>query len=771
MTRPWLPPSDILVPVTLAAAVGGHPLVAQTLARRGVTTPAAAVAFLDPDAYLPTPPEALPGMARAVNRLWRAIRGGESICVWGDFDVDGQTATALLVGTLRDLGAHVSYHVPVRETASHGVDLPNLKRVIAGGARLILTCDTGVTAHEAASYARGQRVDVIITDHHELGATLPDATAIINPKLLDSRTHPLADLPGVGVAYKLAEALYERARRPGDATRNLDLVALGIVADLALQRGDTRYLLQRGLTALRGTQRPGLVALMEAAQLDPTWLSEEHIGFVLGPRLNAAGRLADANACVDLLTTSDIGRARILAADLEALNARRKLLCNQVEQGAETQIARDPSLLEGGALVLANPAWPAGIIGIVASRLVERYGKLTILIASPPGEVARASARSVAGVNITAALSAHAELLVNFGGHPMAAGFGIDPERIPELRRALSRTTAAMLADAHVEAGLRIDGYLPLAELTPALADDLGRLAPFGPGNPPLTLAAERLRARPGKKVGRNDEHRLVVVIDETGGERQVIWWDGGGEPLPEGRFDLAYVARNSTYRGTRELQVEWVEARACREAEVEVKIKAEVEVEDYRTVEQPREALAEIVERGEVAVWREGGGAGDIAGYDRWGLPPAATLVIWTAPPWFSELHTALAQVDPTKVCLFGRDPGADTSEAFIRQLSGLVKHALKTHNGRAPVAQLAAATAHREATVRLGLAWLAARGHIRVVKETNGEIQLGAGNSLAAPEAELKTLDACLAAALAETSAYRKHFREADAGALVRR
>ena len=530
-----------------------------------MTTPAAAVAFLDPDAYLPTPPDALPGMARAVNRLWRAIRGGESICVWGDFDVDGQTATALLVGTLRDLGAHVSYHVPVRETASHGVDLPNLKQVIAGGARLILTCDTGVAAHEAASYARGQGVDMIITDHHELDATLPDATAIINPKLLDSRAHPLADLPGVGVAYKLAEALYERARRPKDAARHLDLVALGIVADLALQRGDTRYLLQRGLAALRRSERPGLVALMEKAELDPTWLSEEHIGFVLGPRLNAAGRLADANACVDLLTTDDIGRGRILAADLEALNARRKLLCNQVEQGAETQIARDPLLLEGGALVLANPAWPAGIIGIVASRLVERYGKPTILISSPPGEVARASARSVPGVNITAALSAHADLLVNFGGHPMAAGFGIDPERIPELRRALSRTVAAMLADAHVETGLRIDGILPLAELTPALADDLGRLAPFGPGNPPLTLAAERLRARSGKKVGRNDEHQLVIVTDEAGGERQVIWWDGGSEPLPEGLFDLAYVARNSTYRGTRELQVEWVDARAER--------------------------------------------------------------------------------------------------------------------------------------------------------------------------------------------------------------
>jgi len=773
MTRLWLEPPSITTPADVAAAVAGHPLVAATLARRGVTTPAAAVAFLDPDAYLPTPPDALPGMARAVNRLWRAIRGGEPIGVWGDFDVDGQTATALLVGTLADLGASVCYHVPVRETASHGVDLPNLKQVIAEGARLILTCDTGVAAHEAASYARGQSVDMIITDHHELGASLPDATAVINPKLLPSRQHPLADLPGVGVAYKLAEALYERARRSRDATRHLDLVALGIVADLALQRGDTRYLLQRGLAALRQTQRAGLVALMEKAELDPTWLSEEHIGFVLGPRLNAAGRLADANACVDLLTTSDIGRARILAADLEALNARRKLLCNQVEQGAEAQIARDPSLLEGGALVLANPAWPAGIIGIVASRLVEKYGKPAVLIASPPGEVARASARSVAGVNITAALAAHADLLVNFGGHPMAAGFGIDPERIPELRRALSRTTATMLAEAHVETGLRIDGVLPLAELTPALADDLGRLAPFGPGNPPLTLVAERLRARRGKKVGRNDEHQLVIVTDETGVERQVIWWDGGGEPLPESLFDLAYVARNSTYRGTRELQVEWVDARACVEAEVEVKakVKAEVEVEDYRKVEQPREALAELVERGEVAIWREGEGAGDIPGHDRSNLPRASTLVIWTAPPYPDELRAALAQSDPAKVYLVGRDPGCNTPESFISRLSGLVMHALSARAGRAPIVALAAATAQRETTVRLGLAWLAARGHIRVVEETNGELQLAAGDGLAAHETEIKALDARLAAALAETAAYRAHFREADAAALLRR
>ena len=200
-----------------------------------------------------------------------------------------------------------------------------------------------------------------------------------------------------------------------------------------------------------------------------------------------------------------------------------------------------------------------------------------------------------------------------------------------------------------------------------------------------------------------------MIVTDEAGVERQVIWWDGGSEPLPEGRFDLAYVARNSTYRGTRELQVEWVDARPCAEAEVEVKakVKAEVEVEDYRRVEQPREALAELVERGEVAVWREGEGAGDIPGHDRWNLPRAATLVIWTAPPGPAELRAALAQVEPARVCLFGRDPGADTPEAFIRRLTGLVKHALNARGGRAPIAHArrgdGATRGHRAARPRL--------------------------------------------------------------------
>ena len=342
MNKEWIEPQDVIVPEPLAMAVGGHPLVAETLARRGLRDPRTAMAFLDPSAYTPSPPAELPGMERAAQRVLAAIDRQEPICVWGDFDVDGQTSTTILVSTLRALGAPTTYHIPIRSTESHGVNIPNLQKVIDGGARLLLTCDTGIAAHEAVTYARERGVDVIITDHHDLPPTLPDAYAVVNPKLLPDG-HSLRELPGAGCAFKLAEELLGRAGRPELVTSLLDLVALGIVADVARQTGDTRYLLQRGLQELRLAQRLGLRLMIETAGLDAERLTEEHIGFELGPRLNALGRLDDANAAVELLTTQDLGRARILVTTLEGLNARRKLLCDQVFQAAQSQIERDPA--------------------------------------------------------------------------------------------------------------------------------------------------------------------------------------------------------------------------------------------------------------------------------------------------------------------------------------------------------------------------------------------------------------------------------------------
>ena len=631
----------------------------------------------------------------------------------------------------------------------------------------MLTCDTGVTAHEAVDYARSQGVDVIVTDHHDLPPALPEAHAVVNPKLLPDG-HPLRDLPGVGCAYKLAQALYDRAGRPDGAAQYLDLVALGVVADVATQTGDARYLLQRGLEALRHTERLGLQAMIEVAGLNPDRLTEEHIGFQLAPRLNALGRLADAIVAVEFFTTADLARARILAAEMDGLNAQRKLLCDQVLQGAQAQIERDPSLLEHKALVLSHPDWPAGVIGIVAGRLAERYNRPAILIATPPGELGRGSARSVPGCDIHAAIAAQGEMLGRFGGHPMAAGLSIEPERIPEFRRALSRDPQGLLKPLGSKT-LPIDSYLPLSDLSLDLVDEIERLAPFGPGNPALTLASKGLTLESHTTIGRAGEHLRLIVKDEAGVTQKVLWWRGDESSLPQGRFDLAYAVQASDYRGQREVQVVWVDARVqspIPDLQPPTSDRR-LQVVDYRREPDPRTLLEQLREREEVQVWSEAEARAEVAGRDRRELEPSQALAIWTTPPGPAELQAALERVSPERVYLFGKDPDLDRPNAFLKHLTGLTKRALSTNKGRVSVSTLAAATAQREPTVRAGLAWLAARGHLAVLDEEGDELHLATGDQTERDNLPQMTVQ--LKALLKETAAYRAHFARADKETLI--
>jgi single-stranded-DNA-specific exonuclease len=765
--KEWIEPQDIQVPEALQAAVGGHPLVAQTLTRRGITAPGAALAFLDPDRYEAAPAADLPNLARAVERLERAVRDKERICVWGDFDVDGQTATTVLVSTLRDAGAAVRHYIPIRAQDSHGVSLPKLTSIIEGGVDLVLTCDTGVSEHEAVAYAQSQGVDVIVTDHHDLPAALPQACAVVNPKMLPE-SHPLRELSGVGCAYKLAEMVYDRAGRSADVSQYLDLVALGLVADVAVQTGDTRYLVQRGLDGLRHTGRLGLQVMMQLAGLNPAWLTEGHIGFQLAPRLNALGRLDDANPIVELLTTGDVTRARILATELEGLNAQRKLLCDQVYQAAQAQIEQDPSLLEYAALVLNHPVWPGGVIGIVAGRLAKRYHRPAILLTTPPDELGRGSARSVVGCDIRAAIAAQAELLHDFGGHPMAAGLSIDPERVDAFRRGLSRTIVETCEGLAAEPELEIDGFLPLDDLSLELVEEVERLAPFGAGNPPLVLVTEGLSMVSHAAIGRSGEHLQLIVEDRAGNTQKVLWWGGAGEPLPEGRFDLAYTVRASDYRGQRDVQVEWVDARLVEPPVVPLRpVARAIEVADHRQEVRPKTVLEGLREREDVQVWAEAGARAHVKGRDRRELVPAKTLVVWTVPPGPAEWQDALKKAVPQKVYMFGIDPGLDDLEPFLERLAGLAKHALKTGQGRASISMLAAATAQRESTVWAGLAWLTARGHLAVESAGDDEVQLAAGTGETSPD--LPRVAARVKALLEETAAYRAHFVRAEKETLV--
>jgi single-stranded-DNA-specific exonuclease len=590
--------------------------------------------------------------------------------------------------------------------------------------------------------------------------------------------HPAVSLPGVGVAYQLAAALYEILGAPGGETQYLDLVALGIVADLALLGGDTRHLLQLGLAKLRKTQRPGLQVILELAEIDPSGMTEEHIGFEIGPRLNALGRLSDANPAVELLTTMDPARARVIATQLEGLNAQRKLLTTQVYQGALAQIERDLSLLRSDALVLAHSAWPAGVIGIVASRLVEDYGKPVALIAAPDGELARGSARSILGVDIAAAIAACSDHLASYGGHPMAAGFALRADQISRFRSLLSAAVGEQLSGSEIEPALLIDGYLSLGELSPELVSDLERLAPFGPGNPRLVLVAEGLHLLNHSTLGRTGEHLKMVVTSSEEGPYKIVWWGGGTGELPDWLvegvpFDLAYTARSSDFRGRREVQLEWVDAIPVEEINLDFReTRPEIHVEDFRREGQPLAILKGILAEGGVLVWAEGEARGKlsdqgVSAADRLGLTPAKRLAIWSSPPGLEELQAALEAVSPEIVYLFAADPGADRLEPFILRLAGLAKYALNMTGGHTSPSALAAATAQSEATVRLGLDWLAAHGHLKLSDSGEEDVVFAQGGEENLEE--VSRLSKQLVAALAESAAFRAHYSRADARALI--
>lgn len=762
MAPRWLLPVPVHGLPMLEQAVGGHPLVAATLLRRGISSPAAAQAFLDPDVYSPSPASSLPDMDRAVERLSQAIRKQERILIWGDFDVDGQTATTVLVCGLKKLGARVEYTLPVRATDSHGISLPKLDAFLADGLDLLLTCDTGVAEHEAVALASGRGTDVIITDHHELPPTLPGALAVINPNRLPEG-HPLGDLPGVGAAYKLMEGLYARLGHAGDETDLLDLVALGIVADVAVQRADTRFLLQRGLAVLRSTTRKGLQLLAEQAGLNLATLNEEDIGFSLAPRMNALGRLDDANPMVEFLTTSDSTVAAVLAARLEGLNSRRKMEQAQILEAARDRLERDPSLLDRRVLVLDHPDWPGGIIGLVAGQLAREFHRPVLLLRTGDG-IARGSARSIEGVHITDVIARCAPLLDGFGGHAGAAGLSLPMENLPRLRIELDRAMRELVGEELPEPILTIDGELDWAETDLALAEDLARLGPFGAGNPPLTLLSRGLRIVQQAQLGRSGDHLRLTLEDQHGVRRDVLHWFSGNEEHPDGPVDLAFQLSSSEFRGKRQVRLTWIAARPSQSV-VEIR-KPDRKVHDLRTVPDPHTALAEILaEHPQAVVFAEGLGDKPGGSCTRLQIERCPDLVLWGLPPSPTVMQAVLSQAEPQRVHLLFVSGTPLNAVTLLQQLAGLARYALRTAR-TTTLPELAAVLGVTEKIVVHGLTWLEIKG-MAAVEEVHEEILL---RKVLEPKAgDLPAVEAVIQSLLEEQYAYQRFVEKAPAADIV--
>ena len=522
----------------LAAALGISWITASVLVRRGYGDPETARAFLA--AEPPRHDAALLGdTAAACGRIRAAIASGERICVHGDYDVDGICATALTVTCLRELGANVDWHLPSRFDEGYGVSGQTIERLADEGYKLVLTVDCGITAVDEVARATSLGLDVIVTDHHRPGPTLPNCPIVATRP---SR-YPFPELCGTGVAYKLLGAL------GADVDRHLDLVALATIADVVPLLDENRALASAGLRALARSQKQGLQALMRAASVDPARVDTGAVGFRLAPRINAAGRLGHPGAALELLLTDDRDEAFRLASRLEELNRERQMVEDRILRAAVAKVGEwDESDRRRRAYVLAGEDWHEGVIGIVASRLVERFNRPVVMIAGGD-ETWKGSGRSVSAFDLHAGLAASAEHLERFGGHRAAAGLSIRPENVDAFARAFAAHADEHLVEEDLRPVTHVDAVLPPRTVpTLELCEELARLAPFGLGNPEVTLLAESCELRDLSAVGDGKHLRFRV---RHGG---AIAFGLGGQLdryRTERRFDVAFRLEANHWNGT----------------------------------------------------------------------------------------------------------------------------------------------------------------------------------------------------------------------------
>jgi len=511
----------------LQRELGVSGAIAQVLVRRGLGEPALARTFLAAEEA--HPPGAFAGIEKAVQSILAHVEGGERITIHGDYDVDGVCSTAVLLRALRGMGADVDSYLPDRASDGYGLNESTVRRLAARGTRLLVTVDCAITAVEEVAAARALGMQVVVTDHHAPrgDGALPGAP-IVHPGLCG---YPCPELCATAVAYKLAQALWEASGRDaGELEGDLDLVALASIADVVPLTGENRMLVRRGLRALARTRKPGLRALMAVAKVDPSRVDERSVAFALAPRLNAAGRMHRADAGLELILTEDPARASAVAEELDHANGERRRVERSIRFAAEAQIAELP---ERSAYVLAGEGWHAGVIGIVASRLAERHHRPVVLIALE-GDRGKGSGRSIDGFDLLGGLGACAGHLLRHGGHRAAAGLEIERARVREFAAALHDHAERVLGPEDLVAVERVDAVVGGEELGMGLAEELQTLAPFGRGNPGVSLLVADATFRDARPMGEG-KHVRFTVESRGARARAVAFGTGGRLPVRDG--------------------------------------------------------------------------------------------------------------------------------------------------------------------------------------------------------------------------------------------
>ena len=579
-------PSQPALAAALTQQLGISPLLAQCLLNRGHSEPEAVARFLEPRLRALADPFALPNMAAAVDRLFAARERAEPLVIFGDYDVDGVTSTSLLLEVLSSLGWAVDFYLPHRMDEGYGLSQDGVENCFSKfhATKLLLAVDCGSTAVETIDWLNQRGVDVIVLDHHQVSDPAPAAHALVNPQLgkrsasgagvppTGSPTVPVGDfteLCSAGLAFKLAHALVKRGRELQlaefagfDIRPLLELVALGTIADLVPLIGENRILVTAGLERLNSTRRPGLLALKTAAGIEGP-IGTYEVGFQLGPRLNAAGRLENAAEALELLRAPDLATAEPIALALDHRNRERQAIERTITDEvigairARFDPARDFVIVEGQLL------WHIGVVGIVASRVLREFHRPTLILGGDAAQW-RGSGRSIEGFDLAAALRECDDLLVKHGGHAMAAGITIDPANVGVFRDRLNAHARRTLRPDQLQPVLKLDAEVMLRELTVERLAELDRLAPTGMGNPALQFCATGLRLhRAPLRMGKEQQHLKLHVTDGND-IREAVWWNVPKSFVPPASFDLAFTAEVNEFRGNRNVQLKVTDLRGA---------------------------------------------------------------------------------------------------------------------------------------------------------------------------------------------------------------
>lgn len=566
-----LAPPQPLLAQQLATRLKMSPLLAQCLLNRGLSEAEPIKQFLEPRLKQLTDPFLLPNMTAAVERLFRAHEAAETVVIFGDYDVDGVTSATLLMEVLTALGWRAECYLPRRMEEGYGLSQDGVENCLEKfPATLLLAVDCGSTAVDTIAWLKERNVEVIVLDHHQVSHPAPAAVALVNPQL--ATLNPLGppaftELCSVGLAFKLAHALVKQGRENGlpgttdfDLRPLLDLVALGTIADIVPLVGENRILVSAGLNRLQTTQRPGLIALKQIAQTPPE-IGTYEVGFQLGPRLNAAGRLETAAEALHLLQTRDLKEALPLAHALDSRNRERQKIERSIHDEVAGAVRAKFNPQTDYVIVEGQLLWHIGVVGIVASRVLQEFYRPTIIVGGD-GEHWRGSGRSIPGFDLAAALRECDDLLVRHGGHAMAAGLTIQPDLLDAFRQRLNDLARRALKPEDLQPPLRLDAEVGLDEMSLTSLAEFSQLKPTGQGNPGVQFYSRKLaHQRPLQRIGSDKQHVKLWVTDGLT-THEAVWWGAGGESLPVGRFDLAFAPQLNAYSGRGNVQLKVLDWR-----------------------------------------------------------------------------------------------------------------------------------------------------------------------------------------------------------------